>query len=587
MRSVLQVVGSLWFAAVLLVLLMVAMGSATLFESRHGTEQALAVFYRSSWFRGLLVLVAANILAAVCLRYPFTRRHVGFLLTHTGLLVILGGALLTQKVAVEGRVSITEGKTVQSFSVQRDTLTVADWKKNARVSLDLGASGIGGFEVLENHDTHALRLGDLERVEVVRYLPDSVWRREVLNDSPHPDPAIEVSLSPSGREDAAWIFAGQAGTFGRVQVLFRPVTNSEELKRLLAEEPKEKKSSPGMVEVEVGGAPFSFPLESCLNKSVPLGKTGYTLKVLRYLPHAMVGKGGKITNVSDHPENPAVEAEFTGPGGSFKQLAFSRFPDFPSMHKGARKDAVKLAFKAAVDRSARAPVEVLAGPDGRLHARFSGHGSTQVHRSLEVGKSLETPWPGKKFTVLRRFDRARVQSHAELPEKIRKTRHPAVRVRLTGASGNPREIWLPKYTPRSLMFGDARYDLIYGNKVIPLGFEVKLNRFRVGYYPGTRRPRSFESHVTITDPATGRAQDRIISMNNPASHGGYTFYQSDYDLLPEGNRTVLSVSRGPDRPVVYAGYFATILGMIWLLVTRMRAGRRSGRGGQRFCTEDQ
>ena len=53
---ILRFVGSLWFAAVLLVLLLVGMACATVFESTHGAEQALSAFYRSWWFGGALAL---------------------------------------------------------------------------------------------------------------------------------------------------------------------------------------------------------------------------------------------------------------------------------------------------------------------------------------------------------------------------------------------------------------------------------------------------------------------------------------------------------------------------------------------------
>ena len=46
-------------------LLVVAMACATVFESSVGTEQALAAFYKSWWFRALLGLVGVNMLAAL------------------------------------------------------------------------------------------------------------------------------------------------------------------------------------------------------------------------------------------------------------------------------------------------------------------------------------------------------------------------------------------------------------------------------------------------------------------------------------------------------------------------------------------
>ena len=96
-QSLLRVLGSLWFAVVLLVLLLVAMACATVFESRHGTDMALGIFYRAWWFEGSLALLAANVLAAVVVRYPFSKKQIGFALTHLSILVTLAGALVTAK----------------------------------------------------------------------------------------------------------------------------------------------------------------------------------------------------------------------------------------------------------------------------------------------------------------------------------------------------------------------------------------------------------------------------------------------------------------------------------------------------------
>ncbi|MHC4090994.1 MAG: cytochrome c biogenesis protein CcsA, partial [Planctomycetota bacterium] len=118
-RSVFRAVGSLWFAAVLLILLLVAMACATVVESTSGplgTELALDQFYQAWWFEALLALVALNVLAAALLRYPFSKRHIGFVVTHAGILVTLGGALVTKHFGVDGRIGLAEGDTAESFN---------------------------------------------------------------------------------------------------------------------------------------------------------------------------------------------------------------------------------------------------------------------------------------------------------------------------------------------------------------------------------------------------------------------------------------------------------------------------------------
>ena len=123
-----------------------------------------------------------------------------------------------------------------------------------------------------------------------------------------------------------------------------------------------------------------------------------------------------------------------------------------------------------------------------------------------------------------------------------------------------RDTWVQRHEPRAVRVNGRRYELIYRNRQVPLGFVLTLNRFRLGTYPGGDRPRSYESHVTTLHPATGREQSHLISMNHPAEQGGYTLYQSSYSERP--NRptvSLLSVARDPGQPVVFAGYVALML----------------------------
>ena len=147
------------------------------------------------------------------------------------------------------------------------------------------------------------------------------------------------------------------------------------------------------------------------------------------------------------------------------------------------------------------------------------------------------------------------------------------------AAEAPERIWLQRYSSRRLSIDDTDYRLVYGDKRIPLSFDVTLDRFRIGHYPGTQRPRSFESSVTFLDPTTGRQQSAVISMNHPAKHGDYTFFQSSYREDTTQSRTIsfLSVSWDPGQPIAFAGYSGMFLGMVWVAATRLLDRRKRGR----------
>ncbi|MEK7711343.1 MAG: cytochrome c biogenesis protein ResB [Planctomycetota bacterium] len=562
---------SLWFGSVVLVLVLVALACATVYESMHGTEQALAVFYTSRWFQALLALLVIGVMVALATRFPFSKAKIGFVFTHASIAVILVGALVTRFFAIDGQLALVEGESSQELrSAAGERLTLTNRATGAVAGVDLNPAVFGRLDAAERPSQEKLTLDGVE-IGVSRYLPDSAASTSVANDSPQPRTAVEFSLSQTSNEEHVWVFAGDTSRIGGVPVALTVVANQAELERRLAEAPTAASTpkSIGALKIKSADGEFELPVESCMNRPVPIGQTDYQVRVLDYFPHATVGEGG-ITSASSKPVNPAVRVEITGPNGTQTQLAFARFPDFSSTHGGGGADDVKVTFVASGASSAPSvPLEVLATPDGKMSARFTPAGGSATTHSLRMGEPVDTPWPGMRFTVLRRFDNARVAETLEIPKELNKTRAPAVLLTVN-RSGASDEVWVRKTQPRTLTLAGTRYELAYADRTIPLGFGVTLNKFTLGYYPGGRRPRSFESQITITDAASGQSVNRLISMNHPTSYGGFTFYQSSYQMTGERAMSVLSVSRDPGQPVVFAGYIGLLAGMLWVLVARMR-----------------
>ena len=103
-----------------------------------------------------------------------------------------------------------------------------------------------------------------------------------------------------------------------------------------------------------------------------------------------------------------------------------------------------------------------------------------------------------------------------------------------------------------------------------LPFSLKLDRFEVETYPGTRTPMDFVSHLQILD--NGTVSDATISMNHILKHRHYRFYQSDYD--EEGN-SVLSVAHDPwGVGITYTGYVLFFIALVGLFFDRRSAFRQ-------------
>ena len=91
-----------------------------------------------------------------------------------------------------------------------------------------------------------------------------------------------------------------------------------------------------------------------------------------------------------------------------------------------------------------------------------------------------------------------------------------------------------------------------------LPFGVRLDDFRVEYYPGTRAPMDYVSRLTFTLDDAGTAGE--VSMNRIFKLRGYRFYQSGYDADGEG--TTLRVTYDPwGIGITYAGYALLLAAM--------------------------
>lgn len=576
-RSAVRFVGSMWFAAVLLTLLLVGMACATVYESMHGTGRALSDFYLSWWFELLLALLAVNLGAAVVLRYPFSRWHTGFVITHMGILVTLAGALVTKHLGVNGQIGFYEGETVQGFRIPgAPALSLRASAEKRQASVDLIPWKFNGYRRLKQMSAPGLTLGNID-VEILEYLPDSEVSERIANDNPHPRTAVRVSLSPTGLENPVWLFADQNVRVGRLTAALRVFDNEAELARALAPEQQVESESGGMIKVAYKDSSFEIPLQDALDKAIPVGDTNRTLRALRYVSHALV-EGAQVVNDPRRPPNPAIQVEVSGPDGKSTQWVFAKFPNFRGMHGNQGGEELKVTFAAPTTeqhRTASAPIVVFAGPGGALHARFETMGHGKKTQKLTTGTPVDSPWPKQKFAVLDRLDRARLVRDTEPVQPVREERVPAVLVNVVeGEESN--KLWLQKYRPHSFKSGGTDYELSFGDKKIPFDFGVRLDRFEVGYYPGERRPRSFTSQITIIDPVSGGTRSAVVSMNNPAEYGKYNFYQSSYRLEKTRTASFISVAWDPGLPVVFVGYGATMAGMVITLITRSIIYRRTG-----------
>lgn len=139
---------------------------------------------------------------------------------------------------------------------------------------------------------------------------------------------------------------------------------------------------------------------------------------------------------------------------------------------------------------------------------------------------------------------------------------------------NNKEGWIG-LNSMARLYGEAEmYIVTYGNRRLPLGFNMTLKKFDVGRYQGTMRASSYESVVAVP----GLGEEIKISMNEPLKHAGYTFYQASFQEDPSGKpvASIFSVNFDPGRWLKYLGSLLIVFGSIHLFYRRWKMSRKTG-----------
>ena len=97
---------SLKLAVFTLSALILLFAVGTFYESAQGRLAAQEVIYRSVLVNVLLSLLVLNIVAVMIDRWPWKKRHIGFLLAHFGIIFLITGAFVTRFYGLDGNMRL-------------------------------------------------------------------------------------------------------------------------------------------------------------------------------------------------------------------------------------------------------------------------------------------------------------------------------------------------------------------------------------------------------------------------------------------------------------------------------------------------
>ncbi|MCA9401406.1 MAG: cytochrome c biogenesis protein ResB [Candidatus Omnitrophica bacterium] len=545
--------GSLSFTVFICLFLIMLLIVSTTMESKYGTDMAQKVFYQSKWFDCVLALLWLNIFCSTVLRFPFKKKHIGFLITHASILALLIGALMSRTWGVEGQMLLFEGDTRKAIANRGYFLDVV-FPNGTKVEWPL----MKAQEVLPVDTLGA-------EIKVGRIF-DFAKEEEVVLDQPGAvteNRAIQVTLKSDlmNLEEQFWLVEDHP---------FNPHGNfktigpaSFYLKKGTAEKLVEK---PTLEISNSGGSSLSIEITENMEDSIALMDLGLTIENIQYFKHAVVSGRELMEGPQGSGYNPAVKFHVVDQDGNRHQvIRFALFPDFESMHGDSISGTSKVTY---VFNAPGADLGINA--DGSTLTFYYWPGDVWSFKAvtkdghfqegeIRKGDTKELEWADFNIHIDDMLKSASVTTRIVRDDKGKKGPF-AVEI-VVQSNEQTFSQWVVESQKVGFHAKEGDYKFMLKSNAHELPFALTLNEFRKIDYPGTTNPASFESDVTLRDLESEKDIQQTIKMNQPMDYKGYRIFQMSYIQNDQrGEGSVFTIAKKPGITLIYLSSFAIFFG---------------------------
>src|SRR5258708_326968 len=122
---ILDGLASLRLAVVVILTLAGTCAFATFYEMEHGTAAVQRDIYRTPGFTLLLGLLGVNIFSVMVSRWPWRKHHIGFVLAHIGILILLAGSVVSLHTGLDSNTALFEGESTDRVTLLDKALFVS------------------------------------------------------------------------------------------------------------------------------------------------------------------------------------------------------------------------------------------------------------------------------------------------------------------------------------------------------------------------------------------------------------------------------------------------------------------------------
>ncbi len=560
--KIIRIIGSLPAAIFLITVLMLTLTVSTITESFHGTPFVQSHFYNTRWFDTLLALFGLNIFCSTLTRWPFQKKHIGFVITHIGILLFLSGSLVSRAWGVEGQMTLFEGQ--KKSWMLREGLLLQFWEKDKPPrSISLKKNMMKNpFRVPLSDEGTKLFISQVRQ----DIQSKKTWVEGGANEAPNR--AIELSLSSD--------IAGLKERFRLAQKdpddphsFFKDIGPAHVELRTTSASNAFIPSTLFLAE-KTSGKKFVVEITEKMPAEIPLENSRLKITALRYYPNAHIENRKIVNSPESVAFNPAVEFELRDDKGrSETHTKFFLFPQFESL-KGGPASSV---FGLDVSLNSKVPENLretnspglffFCSPEGQWSYQIRSSKKSSGMTPLKLGEKIPTGWMDIAFVAHETFLRAKtvmkIEKGSKDPENV------SVELTQIHRDGKEEKHWVFIDKPVTLDTAKGPVKISLEPASVPLSFSLALKDFRKIDYPGTQNPSSYESDIVMHDDAENLTIEKTIKMNKPLDYKGWRIFQASYIQDPEsGEASVFSIAKNPGIPLIYLGAATILLGVIFL-----------------------
>lgn len=506
--------GSLQLALILLATIAIACAIATFAESGFSTKIAQAYIYKAPWFVVWLIVLCINLFAVTLTRWPWERKHTGFITTHYGIITLLAGAMIGLHSGFEGNVTLRkDAPPVTRVTTNRSIIQVqspADsylYLKSFDAEVSRPSESrtrrfpVPGTDLTIIADAYAPALEKVPRL-VPSDTPGSASGAHLRLSSPVTGGKIDVPLVLENGQPADHDFFGMATIriVPRLEPAATPVTSETRMvfaKFAPVADPTSTTSPVGVRLSEDGsrisifgpdGNGATYDREDLIGSAI--SEAGATVVVEKYWPHFAM-KDGQPVSLSNEPQNPAILVRIgAAPQATEKGLRM----ELANEGEAIRYRLLRDGFPTAEGTARPGESFRLGWADWSAELISTSPSSVIAEEIVPVNEpdplSTEVPLPG-------------FRAHLASPD---------------GNRGPSR--WVPSGEITSLTDGKKVVRLGYGLETKPLPFSIRFVSFDVPRDEGTDTPADFRATVEFRDAQSGETKSGVARMNSPASFPG-------------------------------------------------------------------